>query len=141
MPMSHRARRVPPVFEPDLRPGAEESVYCKGCGTPLAGQPRHPVQRTKVTVMMCEPCREAHGHELVPRPGTPSFCYRCGGSDTIFIEPGVAPVTYRICPRCVPERAARYATGDFEEPVLPPPDPAATPAFPVAGSPPRPAAR
>jgi hypothetical protein len=109
-----RYQRIPMVFEPDLRPDADSFVYCKGCGHPLSGEPRRQQPRVPVAVMMCEPCRQRHGHALIPRPGAPSFCYRCGAQDEIFIEGGMAPVTHHVCPRCVPERAARYRGGNFK---------------------------
>ncbi|MDQ2743840.1 MAG: hypothetical protein M3Z66_16305 [Chloroflexota bacterium] len=125
---NNRRQRVPQVFAPDPRPSAEEFVYCKGCGQPLEGQTRRQEHRAVVAVMMCEPCRARHGHQLIPESGEPSFCYRCGGPDEIFIELCFSPVTYHVCPRCIPERAARYRAGNFElqEPVPPAPPPNAT---------------
>jgi hypothetical protein len=117
---SERARRVAPVFAPDDRSGADLYVYCKGCGQPLEGQPRHAAQGKRISTMMCAPCREFHGHDLVPRSDAPSFCYRCGGEDEVFIEEDIRPITHRVCPRCVPERAERYRAGDFATPVPPP---------------------
>src|SRR5947209_364751 len=115
MSMSYsRQPRIPMVFEPDPRPDAENFVYCKGCGQQLAGEPRHQRPKMPVAVMMCQSCRTAHGHALIPRPGAPSYCYRCGGRDEIFIERGVSPVTHHVCPRCVPARAARYRGGNFK---------------------------
>jgi hypothetical protein len=109
MPLSsnHR-RRIPPVFEPDTRPGADAFVYCKGCGNRLAGQQRHQGPRAVVSVMMCEPCREQYGHQLVPPSGAPSFCYRCGRPDETIVERGPFPATYHVCPHCNPEIAARH---------------------------------
>jgi hypothetical protein len=121
-----RAQRVPEVFAPDDRAGADAFVYCKGCGTQLGGHPRHMSGRTPVTVMMCDDCREKYGHDLIPPADVSTFCYRCGGKDEIFISRGQAPITYHVCPRCVPDRAARYRAGDFEEVVAPVPEPAET---------------
>lgn len=120
--MNYRAQRIPPVFEPDMRPGADAFVYCKGCGSQLEGQPRFRQARTPVTVMMCEPCTERHGHQLIPSPGSPSFCYRCGGPDEIFIEKGISPVTHHVCPRCIPDRSLRYRTGNFNQILATPPE-------------------
>lgn len=113
--------RVPMTFEPDSRPNAETFVYCKGCGQPLEGEARHQQPKVKVVVMMCAACREIHGHPLVPLPGTPTFCYRCGTKDEIFVEPGTWPVTHHVCPRCLPDRAGRYREGNFnpEDPNTP----------------------
>ncbi len=117
----NRRHRVPEVFAEDNRQGANSQVYCKGCGQSLEGQPRHVQSRTPVAIMMCASCREKHGHELIPASGAVTFCYRCGGEDEIFLSKGMSPVTYHVCPRCVPERVARYRTGDFETPPPPPP--------------------
>jgi hypothetical protein len=70
--------------------------------------------------MMCESCRNLHSHQLVPTPGSPSFCYRCGEPDAVFVEKGFSPATYRICPRCLPDRAARYRAGNFAVPKIVP---------------------
>lgn len=123
MPMN-RWRREPEAFEPDSRPGADAQVYCKGCGRPLTGEPRHQQPRKQVTFMMCEPCREKHGHALIPPSGAPTFCYRCGERDLVFISRGLSPSVHHVCARCLPDRAARYGAGNFEarppEPILPP---------------------
>jgi hypothetical protein len=108
-----RPHRVPQEFEPDPRPDADSFVYCKGCGEPLPGEARHQPPRVKVVVMMCAGCRAIHGHPLIPRPGAPSFCYRCGTRDEILVERGTWPVTYHVCPRCLPTKAARYRAGNF----------------------------
>ena len=100
-------------FQPDPRPDADKFVYCKGCGEPLVGERRHQPARVVVAVMMCEDCQKKHGHELIPRSGSPSFCYRCGSPDEIFVERGTSPITHHVCPRCLPERAARFRTGNF----------------------------
>ncbi|GAC1508381.1 MAG: hypothetical protein NVS2B16_05150 [Chloroflexota bacterium] len=90
-------------------------MYCKGCGVSLQDRVNVP-RRAVVITMMCDPCREKHGHDLMPTPGAPTFCYRCGRPDELFVMGGISPVTYHVCPHCVPERAARYRTGDFEVP-------------------------
>jgi NMD protein affecting ribosome stability and mRNA decay len=112
----NRWQHEPAVFAPDTRPGADAYVYCKGCGQPLVDQPRNPKMKVVVTTMMCDACQERYQHKLAPPPDAPSFCYRCGGPDEIFVEEGISPATYRVCPRCLPERAARYRAGDFETP-------------------------
>src|SRR3954447_23348041 len=111
-----RRPHIPMQFEPDPRPGADAHVYCKGCGHPLDGELRHQPSRVQVTTMMCEACREIHGHALIPKPGTRSFCYRCGAEDEIFIERGTWPMTHHVCPRCHPARADRYRAGNFTAP-------------------------
>ena len=106
-------RRTPELFTDDPRPGANGFVYCKGCGQPLESRDRFTNSRPVVTVMMCDSCREAHGHDLIPISGSATFCYRCGGPDEIFITPGMSPITHHVCPRCLPERAARFRDGNF----------------------------
>jgi hypothetical protein len=106
-------RRVPEIFSPDPRPGADTFVYCKGCGQPLESRDRFSRSRPTVTAMMCDACREIHGHDLIPKAGFPTFCYRCGGPDEVFVSTGISPSTYHVCSRCLPDRAARYREGDF----------------------------
>jgi hypothetical protein len=104
-------------------------VYCKGCGTPLNGQERVSKTRQKVITMMCETCRVEHGHDLIPRAGSPTFCYRCGGPDEVFTATDLASSVYHVCPRCLPDRAERYRRGDFDPPApAPAPTPDAAPA-------------
>ncbi len=115
-PSYNRWQRLPEVFADDTRPGADGFVYCKGCGQPLESRARIAQRKSVVSVMMCETCQATHGHELMPTQGAPTFCYRCGGPDELFIQSGISPVTYHVCPRCLPERAARYRAQDFEAP-------------------------
>src|SRR5947209_4117834 len=108
MPISrNRADREQEVFAEDKRPGASSFVYCKGCGAQLESRERLSKPRPVVEVMMCESCQAEHGHALMPSPGAPTFCYRCGRPEEVFIEPGTTPVTHHICPLCLPDRAAR----------------------------------
>jgi hypothetical protein len=93
-------------------------VYCKGCGVPLTGEPRYLPPRAAVTIMMCGACRQTHKHALIPTTGSPTYCYRCGGRDEIFVERAQAPITHHVCSRCLPERAARYRSGNFKKPEL-----------------------
>jgi hypothetical protein len=117
-PISNRPQYEPDNFAPDSRPGADTFVYCKGCGTQLESRARLSKPRAVVDTMMCEACVEKHGHPLMPSPGSQSYCYRCGGPEKTFTEPGTTtPVIHHICPRCLPERAARYTKGDFETPL------------------------
>ena len=92
----------------------EAYVYCKGCDTQLESRSRLSKPRTVVNSMMCEACREKHGHALMPAPGEPTYCYRCGTLEEVFVTPGIAPATYHICPQCLPDRYARYSAGDFD---------------------------
>lgn len=116
-PTNNRPRSEPEVFAPDTRPGADNFVYCKGCGTQLEGRARLSKPKAVVDTMMCEACVEKHGHPLMPSPGSPTFCYRCGGAEEVYEAPGISPAIYHICSRCLPERAARYRKGDFETPI------------------------
>jgi hypothetical protein len=70
--------------------------------------------------MMCPSCIKIHGHSLMPRPGAPTFCYRCGGPEEVYEAPGISPAIHHICPRCLPARTARYRSGDFEVPMRTP---------------------
>jgi len=119
-------RRIPEVFADDPRPGASTFVYCKGCGEPLEG--REPVvgRKRTVTFMMCAACRERYGHDLIPPAGVATFCYRCGGPDEIFVTEDPWPETHHVCPRCLPDRAARFRSGNFAPPEPPAVDPGST---------------
>ena len=114
--MSSRWQRVPEVLAVDIRPGADAFVYCKGCGVALPAQPRYQEIRGGVTTMMCEACQKQHGHVLIPGSDAPTFCFRCGRPDVIVVENGFSPVTHHLCPRCVPDRFARYRAGNFRTP-------------------------
>jgi hypothetical protein len=111
---SKSAPRATTTAAPEER---DSFVYCKGCGTPLESRARLSKPRAVVDTMMCEDCREKHGHALMPAPGEPTFCYRCGGPEEVFVTPGISPATYHICPQCLPERYARYQAGDFDSDV------------------------
>ena len=111
--------REPMVFSPDPRPGADSFVYCKGCGHPLESRDRVSHRRVAITAMMCDACREVHGHDLVPASGARTFCYRCGEQEEVFVTMDFAPITYHLCGRCLPERAERYRKGDFNPPEPP----------------------
>ncbi len=119
-PSSNRPRSEPDVFAPDERPGADEFVYCKGCGTQLESRARLAKPKAVVDTMMCPSCIEIHGHTLIPSPGSPTFCYRCGGAESTFQAPGISPAVHHICVRCLPERADRYREGNFETPMRQP---------------------
>lgn len=112
------------MFAPDQRPGADAFVYCKGCGTQLESRARLSKPKAHVETMMCPPCVEKHGHSLMPSPGSQTYCYRCGQAESTFEAPGISPALYHICTRCLPEKAARYETGNFETPLrIPDPPP------------------
>ena len=113
---SSRSQREREVFAPDTRPDADTYVYCKGCGKPLESRARLAKPKAVVDAMMCEPCQQEHHHALMPTPGAPTYCYRCGRLEEVFVTPGTSPATHHLCPRCLPERAARYRAGDFETP-------------------------
>jgi len=100
----------------ETAPATEQFVYCKGCGKQLESRARLSKPRVVVNSMMCEACTEKHGHALMPAPGEPTYCYRCGSLEEVFVTPGISPATYHICPTCLPDRYARYQAGDFETP-------------------------
>jgi hypothetical protein len=110
----NRSEREPDVAAAEDRPDAY--VYCKGCGKPLESRARLAKPRAVVDAMMCQACQQEHGHALMPSSGSPTFCYRCGRREEVFVEPGTPSVTHYICPHCLADRAARYAAGDFTEP-------------------------
>ena len=117
MPTSrNRSDREPEVFAKDTRRGADTYVYCKGCGRTLESRARLSKPRPVVDVMMCEECQKIHGHPLMPTPGAPTFCYRCGRLEEVFTEPGTTPMTHHLCPHCLPDRVARYRAGNFADP-------------------------
>jgi hypothetical protein len=100
----------------ETRPSEDSFVYCKGCGTQLESRSKLQKPRAVVEYMMCEPCRKRHGHKLMPSPGSPTYCFRCGRKEEIFIEPSISPITHHLCVHCLPERAERYRSGDFAPP-------------------------
>jgi hypothetical protein len=97
-------------------PSDDSFVYCKGCGGPLESRSKLLKPRVFVEYMMCESCRESHGHAMMPSPGSPTYCFRCGRKKEIFVEPSVSPITHHLCVHCLPERAQRYRSGDFAPP-------------------------
>ncbi|GAC1626056.1 MAG: hypothetical protein NVS4B2_05080 [Chloroflexota bacterium] len=113
---SSRPQREREAFAPDERPDADSFVYCKGCGKQLESRARLAKPKAVVDAMMCESCQQQHNHALMPSPGAPTYCYRCGSLEEVYVAPGVSPATYHICARCLPDRAARYRSGDFEVP-------------------------
>lgn len=124
---SNRPRSEPDVFAPDDRPGADEYVYCKGCGTRLETRARLTKPKAIVDTMMCDPCVQKHGHTLMPKPGSQTYCYRCGRAEETFQAGGISPAVYHLCTICLPERAARYRVGNFETPMrVPEPAPPRT---------------
>lgn len=100
----------------ESRPSGDSFVYCKGCGKQLESRSKLQKPRVVVEYMMCEQCRDEHRHALMPSPGPPTYCYRCGKKEEIFIEPGISPITHHVCVDCLPERAQRYLAGDFAPP-------------------------
>ncbi len=86
----------------ETRPSEDSFVYCKGCGTQLESRSKLQKPRAVVEYMMCEPCRERHGHALMPSPGSPTYCFRCGRKEEIFVEPSISPITHHLCVHCLP---------------------------------------
>jgi hypothetical protein len=113
---SDRSRPASEGFAEDPRPGADAYVYCKGCGQALESRARISRPKAAIAFMMCEPCRTIHGHPLIPSPGAPTFCYRCGTPEELFTSEEQGHPTYHVCPRCLPDRVARYRAGDFDPP-------------------------
>jgi hypothetical protein len=113
---SDRSRRDTQSTVVENRPEPNAYVYCKGCGAQLEDRSR--LQRPKVMIeaMMCEPCQSQHNHALMPSPGSPTYCYRCGTLEEIVMEPSTTPITHHVCPACLPDRLERYRAGDFAPP-------------------------
>jgi hypothetical protein len=90
----------------------ESYVYCVGCGRVLGkrslllrGRP-HPI------TTYCKEC-EGRNVDSGGENGPPTYCFRCGAQHVRYIEAEPYRTIHSICPRCWPERAARYARGDF----------------------------
>ncbi|HZT95912.1 MAG TPA: hypothetical protein VFB34_03645 [Chloroflexota bacterium] len=110
--MSSRRRAENEPFAPDARPDAASFVYCVGCGKPLGARTGLLRGRGSAINIYCEKCTgrdvDAWGEDA---PET--FCFRCGTNHVRYIEEEPYRTLHSICPRCRPERAARYSAGDF----------------------------
>ncbi len=119
--ISSRRRAENEPFAPDARPDAASFVYCVGCGKQLGARSGLLRGRGASINIYCEDCsgrdQDAWG-ETAPA----TFCFRCGTQHIRFIEMEPYRTIHSICPRCRPERAARYEAGDFA-PLPPAPDP------------------
>jgi hypothetical protein len=118
--ISSRRRAENEPFAPDSRPDAANFVYCVGCGKKLTQRSGLLRVRGAAINIYCEKCQgrdvNAWGEEA---PIT--YCFRCGTQHVRYIETEPYRTIHAICPRCRPERANRYAAGDFA-PLPPPPE-------------------
>jgi len=116
--ISSRRRAENEPFAPDSRPDAASFVYCVGCGKQLGQKSGLLRVRGAAINIYCSDCQgrdaKAWGEDA---PIT--HCFRCGTQHIRYIETEPYRTIHSICPRCRPERAARYAAGDFT-PLQPP---------------------
>lgn len=110
--ISSRRRAENEPFAPDSRPDASSYVYCVGCGKQLGQRTGLLRGRGAAVNIYCSDCqgRDANAWgEDAPL----SYCFRCGTQHVRYIEAEPYRTIHSICPRCRPERAIRYAAGDF----------------------------
>lgn len=110
--ISSRRRAENEPFTADNRPDAASFVYCVGCGKQLGQRSGLLRVRGAAINIYCSDCGgrdvNAWGEDA---PIT--YCFRCGTQHIRYIELEPYRTIHAICPRCRPERAARYAAGDF----------------------------
>jgi hypothetical protein len=117
--ISSRRRAVNEPFAPDFRPDAASFVYCVGCGKQLA-QKAGLVRARGVPINTYCPKCEGRDMNAWGEDAPISYCFRCGTKHVRYVETEPYRTIHSICPRCRPERASRYAAGDFAP--LQPPD-------------------
>ena len=117
--ISSRRRAVNEPFTEDSRPDAASFVYCVGCGEQLAQRSGLLRVRGQAINIYCPKC-EGRDANAWGEEAPLSYCFRCGTRHIRYIETEPYRTMHSICPRCRPERAARYAAGDFAP--LPPPE-------------------
>src|SRR5581483_4276531 len=105
--VSSRRRAENEAFAPDGRPDAANFVYCVGCGKQLAQKSGLLRVRGAAINIYCPKCEGKHGSDW-GEDAPDSYCFRCGTKHVRFIEAEPYRTIHSICPRCRPERAARY---------------------------------
>ena len=134
--ISSRRRAENEPFAPDARPDAASFVYCVGCGKQLGARSGLLRGRGASINIYCEDCSD-RDQDAWGETAPATFCFRCGTQHIRYIELEPYRTIHSICPRCRPERAARYEAGDFA-PLPPAPDPeeeaAATEGAPAAAA-------
>lgn len=110
--ISSRRRAENEPFAPDARPDASSFVYCVGCGKQLAQKSGLLRVRGVAINIYCEEC-EGRDTNAWGEEAPITYCFRCGTKHVRYIEAEPYRTIHSICPRCRPERASRYAAGDF----------------------------
>lgn len=110
--MSSRRRAENEPFAPDARPDAASFVYCVGCGKQLAQKSGLLRVRGAAINIYCDEC-EGRDATAWGEEAPITYCFRCGTKHIRYIEAEPYRTIHSICPRCRPERAERYAAGDF----------------------------
>jgi|SRR5579872_1241217 len=110
--ISSRRRAENEAFAPDSRPEAANFVYCVGCGKQLAQKSGLLRVRGAAINIYCSKC-EGRDVDAWGESAPITYCFRCGSKHVRYIEAEPYRTIHSICPRCRPERAARYASGDF----------------------------
>jgi len=110
--ISSRRRAENEAFAPDARPEAANFVYCVGCGKQLGQKSGLLRVRGAAINIYCDKC-EGRDTNAWGEDAPITYCFRCGTQHIRYIEAEPYRTIHAICPRCRPERAARYAAGDF----------------------------
>lgn len=111
--VSSRRRAENEPFAVDSRPDAASFVYCVGCGKQLAQKSGLLRVRGAAITIYCEECEAKRDADAWGEAAPITFCFRCGTQHIRYIEAEPYRTIHSICPRCRPERAARYEAGDF----------------------------
>ncbi|GEM_PF-4540518 len=110
--ISSRRRAENEPFAPDSRPDASSFVYCVGCGKQLGSRTNLLRGRGTAVNIYCSDC-QGRDDNVFGEGAPATHCFRCGTKHVRYIEAEPYRTIHSICPRCRPERAARYAAGDF----------------------------
>jgi ribosomal protein S27E len=110
--ISSRRRAENEPFAPDSRPDAASFVYCVGCGKQLGQRSGLLRVRGAAINIYCSKC-EGRDTNAFGEAAPITHCFRCGTKHIRYIETEPYRTIHAICPRCRPERAGRYAAGDF----------------------------
>lgn len=110
--ISSRRRAENEPFAVDSRPDAASFVYCVGCGKQLGQRSGLLRVRGAAINIYCPKC-EGRDANAFGEAAPITHCFRCGTKHIRYIETEPYRTIHAICPRCRPERAGRYAAGDF----------------------------
>jgi ribosomal protein S27E len=109
--MTTRRRAENEPFAPET-PEASTFVYCVGCGAPLGQRTGLLRGRGAAITTYCTDC-QGRDDNVFGEAAPATHCFRCGTLHIRYVEEEPYRTIHSICPRCRPERAARYAAGDF----------------------------